>query len=1187
MNNKQIQSTSPNVLQEESFMNHFLPEMNYEVDSVGYIHWDIQSWGQLEQRSKGPTFEVAGHKWNILLYPRGNTAKDKVSIYLEYSDASTSKEGWHVCAQFLLAISSPQNPEVFIKNNAYHRFTSDESDWGFTNFTELQNLLIPNNQGISLLSDDKIRISAFVKVAIDKTGVLWHNFLNWDSRKQTGHIGLKNQGATCYMNSLLQSLYFTNMFRKAVYQIPTKNDDPNRSVSLALQRVFYELHTSPTSVGTTELTSSFGWDPTEAFMQHDVQEFNRVIQDNLETKMKGTKADGAIAKLFEGKMKSYIECVNVNYESSRIENYYDISLNVKGCKTLRDSFVDYCQVETLEGDNKYMAEGYGLQEAKKGVIFESFPPVLHLHLKRFEYDFAYDNMVKINDRHEFPLEIDLGEFLSKDADQNESWKYVLHGVLVHSGDLNSGHYFALIRTEIDGKWFKFDDDQVIPVAENEVFEENYGGELHHINSRISQPGENNLYENPPSLPAHVHFKNNTGFDLVKMGDYLDFDPPIVHRVRKDTPFADFANYISKEMRVDARNLRFWTFMRRFNGTVRIDSPIPRNYNNLMIEDVQSTRIGTTQLPVLYCEVIDPLTENSDSIDYFNFSPKNPALVHIKYYDPYKKTIAGVGKLYLSELTVIKSIIPYLQKIQGFSKDTPITLYEEVYVGNVVKLNIEESLKEAQMQAGDIICFQKTLTDQDLQNFTKDDEALPTVSDYFDYISECIPVTFCKLPKFDNALNSSDSEELGSEIKPQPLDHVEMNLNLKLSYKQVAAHLAAKLGLPDSTKIHFVHASEAGVPRFPVTYDQSTTLFNMLPTVYQNHKNLQQLISLNRECIIFYEVLEVSLDQLEKLKKISVTFILDTLKNAHYFDVLVPKISDTQEMIDVIHNKVLPLLKSTEYVSNVASHGNKAADSVKSPAETALSSPLAKINKYSNDSSLPDVGSINWSNSCVYEVSNHEIVRLFDGSEPISSIDAHGSSVIFDMNAFESNVQGGDSGQDKKDTGGVDNYMETVDNEKADQMKMVKVFHFNKNNMRVHGIPFILRLYPNEQFYPTTWMRIKKKLGMSEKEFSKVRATIIRYSGQSSDVKPEYIDQLTSVEGVKEGGVDSGDGLASESKMELEQPLTAESKDLSNEDKPIVYLYDLVTHSNDILGLDHIDRSSRSRAHNESAIKILN
>jgi ubiquitin carboxyl-terminal hydrolase 7 len=42
-----------------------------------------------------------------------------------------------------------------------------------------------------------------------------------------------------------------------------------------------------------------------------------------------------------------------------------------------------------------MAEGHGLQDAKKGVIFESFPPVLNLQLKRFDYDFMQDAMVKV------------------------------------------------------------------------------------------------------------------------------------------------------------------------------------------------------------------------------------------------------------------------------------------------------------------------------------------------------------------------------------------------------------------------------------------------------------------------------------------------------------------------------------------------------------------------------------------------------------------------------------------------------------------------------------------------------------------------------------------------------------------------------------------------------------------------
>jgi hypothetical protein len=64
-------------------------------------------------------------------------------------------------------------------------------------------------------------------------------------------------------------------------------------------------------------------------------------------------------------------------------------------KNLYESFKDYVAVETLDGENKYQAEDYGLQDARKGIIFESFPPVLHLQLKRFEYDVQRDAMVKV------------------------------------------------------------------------------------------------------------------------------------------------------------------------------------------------------------------------------------------------------------------------------------------------------------------------------------------------------------------------------------------------------------------------------------------------------------------------------------------------------------------------------------------------------------------------------------------------------------------------------------------------------------------------------------------------------------------------------------------------------------------------------------------------------------------------
>jgi ubiquitin carboxyl-terminal hydrolase 7 len=54
-----------------------------------------------------------------------------------------------------------------------------------------------------------------------------------------GMVGLCNQGATCYMNSMLQTLFHLPQLRKAVYDMPTAGEDGVDSVTLAMQRTFY------------------------------------------------------------------------------------------------------------------------------------------------------------------------------------------------------------------------------------------------------------------------------------------------------------------------------------------------------------------------------------------------------------------------------------------------------------------------------------------------------------------------------------------------------------------------------------------------------------------------------------------------------------------------------------------------------------------------------------------------------------------------------------------------------------------------------------------------------------------------------------------------------------------------------------------------------------------------------------
>jgi ubiquitin carboxyl-terminal hydrolase 7 len=372
-----------------------------------------------------------------------NREEHKTLGFFLQCNAENESPRWSIGAFAELRLLHQTDPTKNFVKTIHHIFYNRENDWGYAPFITIKELMDPE-KGYYNAEKDSITLEVSINAEAP------HGTANlWDSKKLTGFVGLTNQGATCYMNSLLQTLYFTNKLRKAVYSMPTENDDTIKSVPFALQRVFYDLQFSDKSVGTKKLTRSFGWETLDTFMQHDVQELCRVLLDNIENKMKGTNVDGIIPRLFEGKMISYVKCKNVDYESRRTEGFYDIQLNIKGKKDIYESFKDYITVETLDGENRYDAGKYGLQDAQKGVVFESFPPVLHLHLMRFQYDPQTDSNIKINDRYEFFEQINLDEFLEKP--ESTPAKYLLHAVLVHSGDNHGGHYVVFINPKIDGK----------------------------------------------------------------------------------------------------------------------------------------------------------------------------------------------------------------------------------------------------------------------------------------------------------------------------------------------------------------------------------------------------------------------------------------------------------------------------------------------------------------------------------------------------------------------------------------------------------------------------------------------------------------------------------------------------------------------------------------------------------------
>lgn len=493
-----------------------------------------------EQRVYSPYHNFAGFKWRLLIFPRGNQSSNHdLSVYLECGgpvqrtgdasapngrdpiSSSLSPYPWQRPAKFWLILvhpSSPiaraelpsnpvstaeQNPDISssdpepLANNsaaahtparneivkeAQHNFRETASDWGFLEFASFS-ILKP-----SQYADTDMNVVILVRIHLQDSAPdpLLANTVPLDSRKETGFVGFKNQGATCYMNSLLQTLYMVSAFRKAVYNMPLPepaNENSRSELSYALQKVFYELQNSPTVVKTKKLTESFGWDTTDAFTQHDVQELKLILCDELAERMKKITPNkpNSLSTLFQGKLLNYVECINVDFTSTTEEEFSDLSLNVKGCRNIYESFEKYMEVEVMEGDNKYRADGFDeLQDARKGVKFLKLPPVLQLHLKRFEYDLTRYAMVKINDRYEFESEINLSPFVEK-SDGTDV--YVLHSVLVHIGDVNGGHYHAFIRPTIDisgdepkkpVQWFKFDDETVTAATREQAVQDNFG-----------------------------------------------------------------------------------------------------------------------------------------------------------------------------------------------------------------------------------------------------------------------------------------------------------------------------------------------------------------------------------------------------------------------------------------------------------------------------------------------------------------------------------------------------------------------------------------------------------------------------------------------------------------------------------------------------------------------------------------
>uniref|UniRef100_A0A8D1Q9L6 Ubiquitin carboxyl-terminal hydrolase 40 n=1 Tax=Sus scrofa TaxID=9823 RepID=A0A8D1Q9L6_PIG len=250
-------------------------------------------------------------------------------------------------------------------------------------------------------------------------------------REFTNLSGIRNQGGTCYLNSLLQTLHFTPEFREALFSLgpeelgsledKDKPDAKVRIIPLQLQRLFAQLLLlDQEAASTADLTDSFGWTSNEEMRQHDVQELNRILFSALETSLVGTSGHDLINRLYHGTIVNQVVCKDCKNVSEKQEDFLDLTVAVKNVSSLEDALWNmYVEEEVFDYDNLYHCGTCDkLVKAAKSAKLRKLPPFLTVSLLRFNFDFVKCERYKETSCYTFPLRINLKPFCEQEDKSN-------------------------------------------------------------------------------------------------------------------------------------------------------------------------------------------------------------------------------------------------------------------------------------------------------------------------------------------------------------------------------------------------------------------------------------------------------------------------------------------------------------------------------------------------------------------------------------------------------------------------------------------------------------------------------------------------------------------------------------------------------------------------------------------------
>ncbi|UZO17948.1 uncharacterized protein OCT59_009277 [Rhizophagus irregularis] len=342
------------------------------------------------------------------------------------------------------------------------------------------------------------------------------------------------------------------------------------------------------------------------------------------------------------------------------------------------------------------------------------------------------------------------------------------------------------------------------------------------------------------------FKKYQGFDLANF-ENTPLSDIYLYKILMNTTYGVFKENVSQYFNIPSEQVRFWILASRQNGTVRPDVPILESYSNTSMKEIHARLTSQEDEMKLYMEVADKKFNGKTLLS--SIKENISILIFLKYFDPDTQTLEGLGQLYVRRFDKSSNYIHTLCKKKNFPLDTPLKLYEEIKPNMIDEIDLRFTFQRLELQNGDIICFQKNLTEKEIQEHIEAGR-------------------IHSIPQFYESLSLHTVFSFKPRLKNYP--KFNLILNKKLTYDQVAEAVAFHLNI-DLLKIRFEK------PYDPIEQTANRALLDMI-----------------RKPKVYYEILDGDIiepgkpEDTEKEKFFKIIWLGNTIKNEEIIDIRLQK-----------------------------------------------------------------------------------------------------------------------------------------------------------------------------------------------------------------------------------------------------------------------------------------------------------